>query len=103
MVMPNHLHAIVIIDGENATATDTKSTGWITGNYNPMLHKCLGTVIRGLKARITHYANENNVTFAWQSRFYDRIVRDQQELNSIAHYIENNVANWQTDELYETT
>ena len=146
VVMPNHIHAIVMIDGntdadarcsddanctnavdcgdamdcENAVdcgdamdcenAVDCRDAinrvstgGGITGNNNPMLQKCLGTVIRGLKARITRYANENNVIFAWQTRFHDRIVRDQHELNRIAHYIENNVANWHLDELNKTT
>lgn len=120
VVMPNHIHAIVVIDGvDNCDFRDgvrgrdairdairdamnrvsTGTGGGITGNNNPMLQKCLGTVIRGLKARITHYANEKNIIFAWQTRFYDRIVRDQNELNRIAEYIENNVVNWQTDEL----
>ena len=58
------------------------STGGITGRHNPMVTNCLGTVIRGLKAR-----------------FYDRIVRNQTELNNIAEYIENNVVNWQLDEM----
>lgn len=43
------------------------------------------------------FANENNIEFAWQTRFYDRIVRDQNEFNYITKYIENNVANWHLD------
>lgn len=63
-----------------------------------MLQKWLGTVIRGLKARVTRFANTNNIPFAWQTRFHDRIVRDQDELNRIAKYIENNVVQWHLDE-----
>lgn len=62
----------------------------------------LSVVVGGIKSSITRYANEKNITFAWQSRFYDRIVRDQNELNRIAEYVENNVANWQIDELNKT-
>ncbi len=117
VVMPNHIHAIVAINDEmtddgdvahcrdaiNRVSTDkpistTTPKGGITGNNNPMLQKCLGTVIRGLKARITHYANTNNITFAWQTRFHDHIVRNQNELNNISTYIENNVIQWQLDE-----
>ena len=29
-----------------------------------------------------------------QSRYYDRIIRDTAEMNRIAEYIENNVAEW---------
>ncbi len=77
--------------------TQTKKPGGITGSHNPMLKKSLGTVMRGLHARITRYANKNNITFDWQSRFHDSIVRDKKSLNNIAHYIENNIINWHLD------
>ena len=50
----------------------------------------LATVIRGFKSAITKYARERGIAFAWQTRFYDRIVRNQNELNAIVEYIENN-------------
>ena len=75
------------------------STGGITGRHNPMVTNCLGTVIRGLKARVTRWSNQNGIPFGWQARFYDRIVRNQTELNNIAEYIEDNVVNWQLDEM----
>ena len=84
---------------DNGDAMNRVSTGGVTGWHNPMVTNCLGTVIRGLKARITRWANQNEISFGWQARFYDRIVRDQNELNNIAEYIENNVVNWQLDEM----
>ncbi|HOO71562.1 MAG TPA: hypothetical protein PK926_07360 [Spirochaetota bacterium] len=33
--------------------------------------------------------------FAWQPRFYDRIIRDQDELNNVRRYIRNNVKKWE--------
>ena len=110
VIMPNHIHAIIYIDeetiwgmngrdammvGNNGDAMNRVSTGGVTGKRNPMVTNCLGTVIRGLKARVTRWANQNNITFGWQARFYDRVVRNQNELNNIAEYIENNVVNWQ--------
>ena len=114
VIMPNHLHAIVIIanvneylnDGEcgdgvwNGGMGKTKPGG-VTGDKNPMLKKCLGTIIRGLKARITKYAGDNRLLFAWQSRFHDHIVRTQDELNRISEYIENNPARWALDTFNE--
>ena len=52
-----------------------------------------------MKARVTRWANQNNIPFGWQARFYDRVVRNQNELNNIAEYIENNVINWHLDEM----
>ena len=72
-VMPNHVHLVVAISGvEKGTTT-------------------LGSVIRGFKAGVTKQAKENHFSFQWQSRYYDRIVRSQEELNRIGEYITNNV------------
>ena len=121
VVMPNHIHAIVIIDDHYDVCRDaihrvsetihrvpesemqmgpTQDRGGITGRSNPMLYQSLGTVIRGLKARVTHYANENEIDFAWQSRFHDRIIRDQKDMNETALYVDNNVAKWPEDEMH---
>ena len=129
VVMPNHIHAIVIIDDRMDSACrdaiyrvsktihrvpeeiqyvseseiqmkPTQDRGGITGRDNPMLYRSLGTVIRGLKARVTHYANENDIDFAWQSRFHDRIIRDQKDMNETVLYVDNNVAKWPEDEMH---
>ena len=122
VIMPDHIHAIVIIDGENDTCRDVArnvstsarnvstsarnvstparnvSTGVNTqmANISPR-KKSLAVVIRGVKSSITHYANENNIPFAWQTRFHDRIIRNQAELDRISDYIEKNVVNWHDD------
>ena len=115
VVMPDHIHAIVTIDGENDTCRDVArnvstsarnvstsacnvSTGVNTqmANISPRKNS-LAVVIRGVKSSITHYANKNNIPFAWQTRFHDRIIRNQAELDRISDYIEKNVVNWQND------
>ena len=35
--------------------------------------------------------------FAWQSNYYEHIVRDEQSLFNIREYIKNNPANWDND------
>ena len=114
VVMPNHIHAIVLIDDHYDVCRDaihrvsesemqmepTQDRGGITGHNNPMLYQSLGTVIRGLKARVTHYANEKGLVFAWQSRFHDRIIRNQKDMNETALYVDHNVAKWPEDEMH---
>lgn len=58
----------------------------------------LGSVVRGFKIGVTKYAHQNNYNFEWQSRFYDRIIRDAKELNRIRRYIKNNPVEWVNDE-----
>ena len=83
------------IEGDAMNRVSTR--GGITGWANPMLHENLGAVIRGLKARISKFAHENDIPFAWQTRFHDRIIRNQEELNATAKYIEDKLK-WPDEE-----
>jgi hypothetical protein len=60
-----------------------------------------GSVIRGFKSSLKRYANKNNIDFAWQERFHDSIIRDEDGLNNVREYIFNNPKNWIVDELNE--
>ncbi len=105
MVMPNHIHAIVTIDGATADGTrDSRNIGTPDMLKNENMAQIspqrgsLATVIRGIKSATTRYANTNGIKFAWQSRFQDHIIRDSEECNRIAEYIENNIIKWNDDE-----
>jgi hypothetical protein len=57
----------------------------------------LGTILRSYKSAVTHWCNDNNHDFGWQTRFHDRIIRNERELNAIRQYITNNPVNWAKD------
>ncbi len=61
----------------------------------------LPSVVRGIKSAVTKYANEHDIPFAWQSRYHDHIIRNQIEMNHIAHYIQNNPMKWELDRFYK--
>ena len=101
-IMPNHVHIIVVIDG-NKTEYDRRMVEtWRAASLQDIakLQGWLSVVIGGLKSSITRFANEKQIDFSWQPRFHDHIIRDNSEMNRIASYIENNVANWVDDEFY---
>ncbi len=109
VIMPNHIHCITIINGNDNVETMCTSSlqkRWknemIDKNMqNISLHRGkLSTVMGGLKRAVTRYANENNICFGWQPRFYDVIIKNDEEMNRIMGYIENNVSNWKFDKLY---
>ena len=100
VVMPNHIRAIVIIrDNDDATncrdvaRTISTAVNEQMSSISPK-RNTLSVVIRGVKSAITKFANEYSISFAWQRLYYDRIIRDSNEMNHIAEYIENNVAEW---------
>ena len=126
-IMPNHVHLIVILqstrrDASNASvqnasnASDNQNEFSNTDAHGEINHADargaslqrfgpqsdnLGAVVRGIKSAVTKYANENGMDFAWQSRYYDHIVRNQHDMNRIAEYIENNPAKWELDCFYQ--
>ena len=124
VVMPNHWHAIIFVDSEKTpyqrrnidrigatrrdgacpvstmTATMTTETERTINQKmqeTDALKGWLSVTIGGIKSAVTKFANQNNIEFAWQTRFDDRIIRNQYEMNRIAEYIENNVALWCND------
>jgi REP element-mobilizing transposase RayT len=49
---------------------------------------------------VTKYANNNNIGFAWQSRYYDHIIRDNISFSNIENYIINNPKKWNNDKFF---
>jgi REP element-mobilizing transposase RayT len=62
--------------------------------------KNLASVMRGFKSAVTKFARMNSIPFAWQTRFHDRVIRNFDEHNRIAYYINGNIENWKDDEMY---
>jgi len=109
VIMPNHVHGILMINSNGRDAINRVSTdnGGVTGKNNPMLHNSISRFIRWYKGRCTFEINKlyknainrvsTEIDFAWQSRFYDRIIRNDIELNKIREYIQINPREWDND------
>ena len=54
----------------------------------------LSAIIRSYKSAVTRHANRLGFPFAWQPRFHDHIIRNENEYLRIHHYILNNPKNW---------
>jgi hypothetical protein len=51
----------------------------------------LGAVVRGYKSTVSRWAHRNGYDgFAWQTRFYDRIIRSQRQLEATCRYVLTN-------------
>jgi putative transposase len=97
IVMPNHLHGIIIIT-EGRDLIDQIPT---TEQNFPLMKnpkQTLGKIIRYFKARAAKLIHDNGHSeFQWQSRYYDRIIRNESELTNIRDYIINNPLKWSSD------
>ncbi|NQU77931.1 hypothetical protein HQ544_04525, partial [Candidatus Falkowbacteria bacterium] len=57
----------------------------------------LGAIINQFKSTTTKRIHKINPHFAWQPRFYDTIIRDEQGLFNARQYIINNPEKWWRD------
>ena len=94
VVMPDHIHGILVINKEEThdNASQHPETGY-TNKFGPQSGN-ISSVIRGYKAGVKSYATINEIEFAWQPRFHDHIIRDNDEMNRIRKYIIENPDNW---------
>jgi putative transposase len=82
--------------GESGT-TENTPPGGITGDKNPMINENLSKIIRWYKGRTTYETRKIQADFAWQPRFYDIIIRNEESYFRISEYIKNKPSKWQKD------
>lgn len=83
----------------NNNASPNQKSGGATLHHNPMLYQThLGNIIRWYKGRCTFEIRKRGYSdFAWQSRFYDHIIRNDRSLDRIRDYIFDNPLRWDID------
>lgn len=103
IIMPEHIHGIIeIMDNVDYTLvnvgieqcsipTDKKSTSSIKrmGLLSQIIKSYKEKIVKIFKTKFKY----NH--FKWQVSFYDRIIRDKNELENIRWYIKQNPANYQ--------
>ena len=109
VIMPNHIHVVIMIDHDkvpyelrNVEDNPHQKSPQETNKIQIATRKqsWLSVIVRQLKQSVTCFATQNNISFAWQARFHDHIIRNSNEMNIIAKYIEENVAKWAEDRYY---
>ncbi|MFN7962334.1 MAG: transposase [Thermoanaerobaculia bacterium] len=117
VIMPNHLHGILVIGDATAawpgTASDLESAQPPTTTLGSALavgssrhptsvrsRPTLGQVVAYFKYQSSKLINNLRVTPGvpvWQRNYFEHIVRHQQSLERIRDYIENNPLRWHLD------
>ena len=92
VVMPNHFHGIINIVG---TGCDLSLHPATSTRPNP---KSLSELVGAFKTTTSKQIHRLGMSsFQWQRSFYDRIVRNEDELNRIREYIRTNPLRWELD------
>ncbi len=80
--------------------SESKTIGGITGLKNPILYDNIPRIIRWYKGRCTFEIHKIKRAFAWQPRYHDHIIRNEEEFQRITNYIKTNPENWEKDKFY---
>jgi len=126
VVMPNHVHAIIVIEGEHAysplaaaiagrgggraSSAATESAGSLSKLIvetrlaaSPLAAQAnkansLADIVGGYKAGVSKKCRREGIAdFAWQTRFHDHILRSNASVNAARDYIDRNPENWLED------
>jgi REP element-mobilizing transposase RayT len=99
VVMPNHVHGIVMILGDTSAdvgATDSVAPTMRAGPARGSLGAIIGQFKSVVTKRIRQLP-EYSATPIWQRNYHERIIRNDRELNAMRDYIANNPARWAED------
>jgi REP element-mobilizing transposase RayT len=113
VLMPNHLHGIIFINesrGKGKAFASNGSSLSILSFANALPLRQVGTqsgslnaIVQNFKSVSTRLVNKSYFkpgNKIWQRNYYERIIRNERELNAIRQYICDNPLNWERDEEY---
>jgi putative transposase len=98
VVMPNHIHGILIITENDQFDNVTPTIG--QQRFQNQGKNSLSSIIGSYKSAVSKHAHRLGFDFEWQTRFHDHIIRTDESYWRIKNYIINNVQNWKDDKFY---
>ena len=101
IVMPDHMHGIIVIPDPTGVWAIHELPRQREKN-SPIARRrmTLPMVIGFYKmntAKAINIANNTRGTHVWQRNYYEHIIRNEDSLNRIRHYIQENPINWPID------
>lgn len=82
VIMPNHIHMIIVINKANNETTSTS----------------IPTIVRSLKRMTTREIGSG----IWQDSYYDHVIRNEASYKEIWTYIDENPQKWLSDKYYSS-
>ncbi len=96
VIMPNHIHGIIELDNSKIPEQNRK-----VHSFQGMIPKSLASIVKGYKIGVTKWFRKNSdIEKVWQRNYYEHIIRDQKEFETISAYIRNNPKKWNEDRFY---
>ncbi|MBM3215412.1 transposase [Candidatus Poribacteria bacterium] len=100
IVMPNHVHGIIVLMDDDRRVAVGAGLRPAPTSPSSLTRHGLPEIIRALKsfsARRINAARSTPGAPVWQRGYYERIIRDEDEMNDVRAYIEANPLRWADD------
>jgi putative transposase len=97
VVMPNHIHAITVIEGAHQYTPGLRPPIDDRVPTEKVKPGSLSTIVRSYKAGVVRLARQQGLVFGWQPGFHDHILRRNKSVNAVRDYLQENPANWDQD------
>lgn len=101
VLMPNHIHGIIVIKNMEPIKVQEKKYDFeITERRG---RRSLQGLIKDFKSVTTRYYKRmfNTDRSLWQESFYDEVIRNREHYNNIWQYIDTNPLKWEEDCFYK--
>jgi putative transposase len=105
VVMPNHIHGVVLILDDPVTNPVGATHGSPSDSQSPSgpkqgsLSAIVGQFKSSVSRRIKTLSNPPDHPL-WQRNYHEHIIRSEKSLNQIRDYVATNPAKWADDSLY---
>jgi putative transposase len=97
VVMPNHVHGVVVINQPVGTIHDSPSHAVpVAQRCRMLLAKLIGR-FKMVSAKQINALRGSSGQPLWQRNYYEHVIRDDGSLNRIRQYISDNPAQWEFD------
>ena len=94
VIMPNHVHMIIEILDNGGKMPPLRDDG---GKMPPLRNAgSVGQIVNQWKRAISIKLGFS----PWQKSFHDHVIRNQEDYNRIAEYVDNNPEKWSEDRYY---
>ena len=115
VIMPNHMHGIIAWDEVGARSPRPSDTTKVVearplcsqenarSRRGEVTSPLLGQIVAYFKYQSTKFINQHHNTPGkriWQRNYYDHVIRDDNDLQRLREYIQNNPKKWELDQLH---
>lgn len=100
VIMPNHVHGLIVFCDEQTEETDSQQGRVGNPPLQDEIRHGLPEIVRGFKAFSSRHINairRNRGCPVWQRNYYDRVIRNENEMIRARAYIVNNPFKWAYD------